>query len=147
MPLLTPLSTPELLEGDSLTSDEFLRRWDAIPDLKRAELIDGIVYMPSPVSLRHQEFQVFLTNWVSNYSCAIPGCRAGLEGTWLMGERQVPQPDVTLCIPPESADNPEWRESSRPALPHLSPKWLCPADRATSELRRGSMSGRAFSNT
>jgi hypothetical protein len=101
MPLLTPLSTLPLLEGDSLTSDEFLSRWDAIPDLKRAELIDGIVYMPSPVSLRHQEFQVFLTNWVSNYSCATPGCRAGLEGTWLMGERQVPQPDVTLCIRPE----------------------------------------------
>ena len=44
---------------------------------------------------------MFLTNWVSNYSCATPGCRAGLEGTWLMGERQVPQPEVTLCIRPE----------------------------------------------
>jgi hypothetical protein len=101
MPLLTQLSTPPLLEGDSLTSDEFLSRWDAIPDLKRAELIDGIVYMPSPVSLRHQEYAAFLNIWLGFYACATPGCRPGLEGTWLMGERQVPQPDVTLCIRPE----------------------------------------------
>jgi hypothetical protein len=99
--LLTPLSTPPLLEGDSLTSDEFLRRWEEIPDLKRAELIDGIVYMPSPVSLRHEQFQMFLAGWVSIYTCATPGCRPGMEGTWLMGERQVPQPDVTLSIHPE----------------------------------------------
>jgi hypothetical protein len=101
MPLLTPLSTPPLLEGDSLTSDEFLSRWDAIPDLKRAELIDGIVYMPSPISLRHQEYQMFLAGWLNFYACVTPGCRPGMEGTWLMGERQVTQPDLTLCIRPE----------------------------------------------
>jgi len=101
MPLLTPLSTPPLLEGDSLTSDEFLRRWEEIPDLKRAELIDGIVYMASPVSLRHEQFQMFLATWVGIYRCATPGCRPGMEGTWLMGEEQVPQPDVTLSIRPE----------------------------------------------
>lgn len=123
MPLLTAVSTPPLLEGDSLTSAEFLRRWEEIDDLKRAELIDGIVYMPSPVSLRHQEFQVFLASWLSNYACATPGCRPGLEGTWLMGERQVPQPDVTLrAFFRSSAANPEWRDCTRPALPNLSPK-------------------------
>jgi hypothetical protein len=98
MPMLTPISTPPLLEGDSLTSDEFLSRWDAIPDLKRAELIDGIVYMPSPVSLRHQDYESFLNGWLNFYACATPGCRPAIEGTWLMGERQVPQPDVTLRI-------------------------------------------------
>ena len=40
-------STPPLIEGDSLNSDEFLFRWEAMPDLARAELIDGIVSMPS----------------------------------------------------------------------------------------------------
>jgi Uma2 family endonuclease len=39
MPLTAPVSTPLLLEGDSLTSDEFLRRWEKMPDLKHAELI------------------------------------------------------------------------------------------------------------
>ena len=99
MPSAAPFSIPPLLEGDSLTSDEFMRRWEAIPDLKRAEPIDGIVYMPSPVSLGHGDVQVFLAGWLDVY--AIPGCRPNLEGTWLMGVRDVPQPDPTLRILPE----------------------------------------------
>ncbi len=56
--LADPGSTPLLFEGDSLTSEEFLRRWEDIPDLKHAELIDGIVYMPLPVSCYHQNWFV-----------------------------------------------------------------------------------------
>jgi Uma2 family endonuclease len=98
MPLAAPVSTPSLLEGDSLTTDEFLRRWEQIPDLKHAELINGIVYMPSPVSLGHQECQSFLNGWLDRYASSTPGCRPALEGSWLMGEGQVPQPDATLRI-------------------------------------------------
>jgi Uma2 family endonuclease len=101
MPPAAFVSSPPLLEGDSLTSEEFLRRWEEIPDLKYAELIDGIVYMPSPVSLGHQDFQLFLGAWLSFYALATPGCRPGSEGTWLMGENQVPQPDIALRILPE----------------------------------------------
>ncbi len=101
MGLLTPLSTPPLFEGDSLTSDEFLRRWDAIPDLKHAELIDGIVYINWPVDLGHQDLHAFLAGWLGFYATATPGCRPAGQGTWLMGERQVPEPDLTLRIPPE----------------------------------------------
>jgi Uma2 family endonuclease len=101
MPLAAPVSTPPLLEGDSLTSDEFLRLWEEMPDLKHAELIDGIVYMPSPATLDHGDFQFFLCNWLGFYTIATPGCRCSTEATWVMGERQVPQPDVTLRILPE----------------------------------------------
>jgi Uma2 family endonuclease len=101
MPLVAHVSTPPLLEGDSLTSDEFLRRWEELPDLKRAELIDGIVYMSSPVSRDHGDYQVFLCNWLGFYTMATPGCRSSAEATWVMAERQVPQPDVTLRILPE----------------------------------------------
>ena len=45
-----PVLLPPLREGDRLTREEFLRRWEAMPDLRRAELIDGIVLMPSPIS-------------------------------------------------------------------------------------------------
>lgn len=38
---------PPLGPGEKLTRDEFLRRWEAHPEIKRAELIGGIVYMPS----------------------------------------------------------------------------------------------------
>jgi len=101
MSLAAPVSTPPLLEGDSLTSEEFLRSWEEMTEVKHAELIDGIVYMPSPVSLRHQECHVFLAGWLSFYAASTPGCRPALEGTWLMGARQAPQPDVTLRILPE----------------------------------------------
>jgi len=55
-------STPPLIEGDSLNSDEFLFRWEAMPDLARAELIDGIVSMPSPLGPQHDCCKVLLTS-------------------------------------------------------------------------------------
>jgi hypothetical protein len=61
------VSTPPLIEGDSLTSDEFLRRWVEMGDVKHAELIDGIVYMPSPVSLGHGEYESFFDGWLFTY--------------------------------------------------------------------------------
>jgi Uma2 family endonuclease len=101
MPLAPYVSTAPLLEGDSLTSEEFLRRWEEMPDVKHAELIDGIVYMPSPVRRNHGEFQMFLAGWLSFYSMSTRGCRSSMDATWLMAERQVPQPDLTLLILPE----------------------------------------------
>ena len=38
MSMAAPVSPPPLRDGDRLTSDEFLRRWEAMPDLKHAEL-------------------------------------------------------------------------------------------------------------
>ena len=100
MPMAAHILPPPLREGDRLTSDEFMRRWEAMPDLKHAELIDGIVYMASPVSSPHSRFHVTLASWLDRYEIATPGCEAGMEGTWLMGGREVPQPDTTLKILP-----------------------------------------------
>jgi hypothetical protein len=44
---------PPLENGDRLTRDEFERRYEAMPHLKKAELIEGVVYVPSPVRYRH----------------------------------------------------------------------------------------------
>ena len=91
-----------LREGDRLTSAEFLRRWEAMPQLKHAELIDGVVYcMASPVSLSHGTAQRDMIIWLSDYMDATPGCESGLEATWVMGPANVPQPDVYLRIMPE----------------------------------------------
>src|SRR5438132_7893426 len=91
---------PLLRDGDHLTRDEFMRRWEAMPDLKHAELIDGIVYMPSPVSRKHDRSHGALTGWLFQYAAATPGCAIGSEGTWLM-EQDAPQPDASLVILPE----------------------------------------------
>ena len=101
MPMAAHTLLPPLREGDRLTSDEFMRRWEAMPDLKHAELIDGIVHKPSPVSLQHSDFHLPLANWLGHYLAGTPGCWAGLEGTWLMGEHNVPEPDITLRVLPE----------------------------------------------
>ena len=89
-----------LVAGDKLTRDEFLRRWEAMPDVKRAELIGGVVYMPSPVSVDHGYVSNDVGHWLGHYALLTPGCRAGQNATWLMlGD--APQPDVHLCILPE----------------------------------------------
>ena len=96
--MAVPISPPPLQEGDRLTSDEFMRRWEAMPELKHAELLDGVVYMASPVSLTHSDFHGPLATWLGTYAANTPGCRLGVDGTWLMGGKNVPQPDNTLRI-------------------------------------------------
>lgn len=100
-PLAVDWTVPPLLEGDSLDAEEFIRRWEEMPDVRRAELIDGTVYTPSPVSSDHSACQWHLTVWLGNYALATPGCTGGPEATWIMGGKQVPQPDNTLLILPE----------------------------------------------
>jgi Uma2 family endonuclease len=78
-----------------------MRRWEAMPDLHWAELIDGIVYMPSPVSRIQGDFHSLFTTLLGTYAIPTPGCRSGVEGTWLMSDDSVPQPDITLEIRPE----------------------------------------------
>ena len=88
-------------EGDRLNADEFLRRWEAMPELKHAELIDGVVFMASPVLLSHGDPHRDVVFWLSLYTEATPGCHCGLEVTWVMGDRNVPQPDAFLRVLPE----------------------------------------------
>src|SRR5580692_12604588 len=100
MSVAAPILPPPLRDGDQLTSDEFMRRWEAMPDQKFAELIDGVVYMPSPVSRGHSRFHWPLGAWLANYAAATPGLGGASDGTWRMGERNIPQPDLTLDILP-----------------------------------------------
>ncbi|MDQ6700846.1 MAG: Uma2 family endonuclease [Acidobacteriota bacterium] len=98
MPALDRLVQP-LRAGEQLSQEEFLRRWEALPSLKRAELIQGRVYLPSPVSNPHKWLHSLVNCWLTLYAGSTPGCRAGSDGTWLMlGD--APQPDVDLVILP-----------------------------------------------
>jgi Uma2 family endonuclease len=92
---------PGLEPGDFLTRDEFLRRWEASPDVARAELIRGVVYMPSPLSLEHGDVDNLVASWLGVYAAFTPGCRGSNNTTWLMGEDDAPQPDTSLRILPE----------------------------------------------
>jgi Uma2 family endonuclease len=90
---------PGLVTGERLTVEEFLRGWEELPELKRAELIDGVVYVPSPLSLDHGSLDTRIVLWLAYYAQATPGCKAGSNSTWLM-LGSAPQPDVYLRILP-----------------------------------------------
>jgi Uma2 family endonuclease len=92
---------PPLIAGVVLSRDEFLRRWEAMPHLKRAELIRGVVYMPSPLSRGHGGVDLKIAAWLGVYMAMTPGCEGFSNATWLMGEEESPQPDTSLRILPE----------------------------------------------
>ena len=88
-----------LVAGDKLSWDEFIRRWEGVPEMENAELMGGIVYMPSPVSLPHAEMTRWVSLWLGYYETHTPGCRGGSNATWRMGD-DGPQPDEFLRILP-----------------------------------------------
>jgi Uma2 family endonuclease len=91
---------PPLGAGDHLTRDEFLRRWEAQPEVKCAELIGGRVYMPSPVSGDHGKMDRRIATWLGVYQAATPGVDGANNATSLMLD-DAPQPDLSLLILPE----------------------------------------------
>jgi hypothetical protein len=88
---------PPLAAGDKLTRAEFLRRWEANPEIKNAELLGGIVYMASPVSVDHGDMDGDVGGWLSAYRAATPGTACGHNTTCFLLE-DTPQPDVNLRI-------------------------------------------------
>lgn len=95
-------AVPQLENGDHLTRDEFERRYDAMPDLKKAELIEGVVYMPSPVRLRkHGQPHTRLGWWLTHYEVGTPGVGAADNTSIRLDLDNMPQPDAFLFILPE----------------------------------------------
>jgi Uma2 family endonuclease len=91
---------PALENGDRLTREEFERRYDAMPHLKKAELIEGVVHMPSPVSRSHSRPLSKLVTCLCYYSAATPGTEEGDNGSVLLDLDNEPQPDAYLRIDP-----------------------------------------------
>ncbi len=85
--------------GDKLTASEFLRRFDGMPELKKAELINGIVYMASPVRAKqHGTPDGIMQGWLFTYMAATPGTRIAANSTVRFDADNVPQPDALLMI-------------------------------------------------
>jgi Uma2 family endonuclease len=93
---------PPLENGDRLTASEFLRRFEAMPGVKKAELVGGFVVMASPVRTDvHADPDHLVQGWLFNYSLQTPGTRGSTNGTVRLGPDEVPQPDATLRLLPE----------------------------------------------
>jgi Uma2 family endonuclease len=93
---------PPLENGDHLTRAEFERRFDAMLHLKKAELIEGVVYMPTSVSFgKHGGPHFDLIGWLALYRAATPGVRGGDNSSLRLDLDNMPQPDAFLLILPE----------------------------------------------
>ncbi|HET6879392.1 MAG TPA: Uma2 family endonuclease [Pirellulales bacterium] len=93
-------SVPPLEMGDHLTRAEFERRYNAMPGLKKAELVEGVVYMPSPVKPPHGRPHLLLAAWLGYYLSQTPGLDAADNATVRFDDVNEPQPDLLLAIEP-----------------------------------------------
>lgn len=90
---------PTLENGDRLSRAEFERRYAAHPEIKKAELIEGIVYMASPVRVRkHGSPHSKIIIWLGVYLEATPGLEIADNATLRLDLDNEPQPDVSVWI-------------------------------------------------
>jgi hypothetical protein len=126
MATATEVRVPPLVAGDKLTREEFLRRWEAHPEIKNAELIGGIVYMASPVTLEHGDTHNDVGTWLGVYKAATPGTGASDNATSFLLD-DAPQPDNHLRILPECGGG-SWVEND---YLHGVPELLCEVCRSS----------------
>lgn len=90
---------PPLENGDRLTREEFHRRYEAMPENVKAELIKGVVYMSSPTRVRnHGKPHIYFSIWLGNYHAATPGTEISDNSTLKIENDGEPQPDIAFWI-------------------------------------------------
>jgi Uma2 family endonuclease len=92
---------PPLESGDRLSRVEFERRYAAAPQIKKAELIEGVVYVAAALRFRsHGQPHAQLIGWLFNYQVATPGVALADNATVRLDRDNEPQPDVALFLDP-----------------------------------------------
>ena len=92
-------TTPPLESGDRLNRGEFERRYAAMSNLKKAELIEGVVYVPAALRFKsHGQPHANIIGWLWFYKIATPGVELGDNATIRLDLDNVPQPDAILMI-------------------------------------------------
>lgn len=93
---------PPLEPGDQMDFEEFVRRWAAYPSLKRAELLDGEVFMPAAAVTAdfHARPHAHLMTWLGTYAGHTSGVDVLNDPTIRLGRKSGPQPDGCLAVLP-----------------------------------------------
>jgi Uma2 family endonuclease len=111
---------PRLQTGDHLTRAEFERRFDAMPELKKAELIEGVVYVGSPVRITvHGRPNAVIVTWLGAYALNTPGVDYGDNATIRLDLENEPQPDALMRIEEQSGGQSRLREDYIEGSPEL----------------------------
>jgi Uma2 family endonuclease len=93
---------PPLQAGDRLARAEFHRRYLAHPEIKKAELIEGVVYIPSPIRLdQHSRPHARVMAWLGMFWSATQGTEIADNVTLRLGKNNEVQPDAILYLSPE----------------------------------------------
>jgi Uma2 family endonuclease len=92
---------PPLVNGQHLDQSAFHERYEAMPEGTWAELVGGVVYMPSPVRNEHGDYDDTISLWVGLYKRSTKGLRSGKNSTVILDEIGETQPDGHLRIPQE----------------------------------------------
>jgi Uma2 family endonuclease len=99
---LTVSHLPPLEAGDHLDQATFHARYEAMPPDFRAELIGGVVIVPSPLRLEHGVSHALVMGWLTHYWITTPGTQVWDNATAILGDDSEPQPDAALIIEPGS---------------------------------------------
>lgn len=97
----TPSTALPLVAGERLDRATFHNRYEQMPPSTRAELVGGIVYMPSPLRMDHGDTNHWVDLWLGDFESSTPGVRVSLNATALLDDEGEPQPDLLLRILPE----------------------------------------------
>lgn len=93
-----PVATPPLVAGQRLDRATFHARYEAMPPETRAELIGGVVHMPSPLSTDHGQESGNLITWLNSYRRGIQGLKVAADASTLLDPTSEVQPDAWLRI-------------------------------------------------
>ncbi len=91
------MATP-LEAGDHLDQPTFHALYQQMPPGIKAELIGGIVYMPSPVTDYHAQPGADLLCCLGVYRGHTPNVRTSDNGTTILGDDSEPQPDAFMRL-------------------------------------------------
>ncbi|MGB3641299.1 MAG: Uma2 family endonuclease [Rivularia sp. (in: cyanobacteria)] len=102
----TVVNVPPLENGDRLTRYEFEHRYQGMIQIKKAELIEGVVYVASPVrATKHGRPHAKIMTWLGTYCAATLGVDLQDNATVRLDADNEPQPDALLRIEPEVGGN------------------------------------------
>lgn len=93
---------PPLEAGDQLDQPTFHARYEAMPESFRAELVEGMVIVPSPLRMNHGLLHSMIMGWLFNYQVKTPGTSALDNATTILSAEDEPQPDGSLILDPGS---------------------------------------------
>lgn len=88
----------ELHSGDRMTREEFHRIYSRMPENIRAELVQGVVYVASPLRRKHGTHHISLGIVFGIYEGRTHGVESGDNASILLGDDSEPQPDLYLRI-------------------------------------------------